>query len=87
MVPAFLYSLYLTLYKIKRTPELDCLKLKSETLYTKRELASLAAKIFDAIGLISLFTVRSKLLLQSLWTQGVGWDDELPEETSRKWLQ
>ena len=87
MVPAFLYSLYLTLYKIKRTPELDCLKLKSETLYTKRELASLSAKIFDPIGLISPFTVRSKLLLQSLWTQGVGWDDELPEETSRKWLQ
>ena len=67
--------------------ELDSLKLKSETLYTKRELASLAAKIFDPIGLISPFTVRSKLLLQSLWTQGVGWDDELPEETSRKWVQ
>ena len=72
---------------VKRTPELDSLKLKSETLYTKRELASLAAKIFDPIGLISPFTVRSKLLLQSLWTQGVGWDDELPEETSRKWVQ
>ena len=67
--------------------ELDSLKLKSETLYTKRELASLAAKIFDPIGLILPFTVRSKLLLQSLWTQGVGWDDELPEETSRKWVQ
>ena len=67
--------------------ELDSLKLKSETLYTKRELASLAAKIFDPIGLISPFTVRSKLLLQSLWTQGVGWDDELPEQTSRKWVQ
>ena len=62
--------------------ELDSLKLKSETLYTKRELASLAAKIFDPIGLISPFTVGSKLLLQRLWTQG-----ELPEETSRKWVQ
>ena len=26
-------------------------------------------------------------MLQSLWTQGVGWDDELPEKTSRKWVQ
>ena len=26
-------------------------------------------------------------MLQSLWTQGVGWDDELPEETPRKWVQ
>ena len=69
------------------TIELDSLKLKSEKLYTKRELASLAAKIFEPKGLILPFTVRSKLLLQSLWTQGVGWDDELPEETSRKWVQ
>ena len=67
--------------------ELDSLKLKSEKLCTKRELASLAAKIFDPMGVISPFTVRSKLLLQSLWTQGVGWDDESPEETSRKWVQ
>ena len=62
----------------------------SETLYTNRELASLSAKIFDPIGLISSFTVRSKLLVQSLWTQGVGWDVELPEQTSRKrvhWVQ
>ena len=56
--------------------------MKSETLYTKRKLGSLAAKIFDTIGLISPFTVGSKLLLQRLWTQG-----ELPEETSRKWVQ
>ena len=67
--------------------ELDFVKLKSETLFTKRELASLVAKIFDPIGLISPFTVRSKLLLQSLWTQGIGWDVELPEETSNKWVQ
>ena len=43
------------------TIELDSLKLKSEKLYTKRELASLAAKIFEPMGLILPFTVRSKL--------------------------
>lgn len=67
--------------------ELDSLKLKSETLYTKRELAFLAARIFDPIGLISPFTVRSKLLLQKLWAQGIGWDDEIPVETSNKWIR
>ena len=50
--------------------EVDSLKFKSETFYSKRELASLAAKIFDPIGLISPFTMRSKLFLQSLWPQG-----------------
>ena len=59
----------------------------SEVLHTKREVASLAAKVFDPIGLITPFTVRAKLLLQSLWAQGLGWDEARPLETSRKWIQ
>ncbi|CAB4022309.1 Hypothetical predicted protein, partial [Paramuricea clavata] len=55
--------------------------------YTKRQVASCAAKVFDPIGLITPFTVRSKMLLQSLWTQGIGWDGEIPTETCRKWTQ
>ena len=55
--------------------------------YTKRQVASCAAKVFDPIGLITPFTVRSKMLLQSLWTQGIGWDDKIPTETCRKWTQ
>ena len=43
--------------------KVESLKLRSETLYTKRELAFLVAKIFNSIGLIAPFTVRSKLLL------------------------
>ncbi|XP_068726126.1 uncharacterized protein [Montipora capricornis] len=43
--------------------------------------------VFDPIGLITPFTVRSKLLLQGLWTQGVGWDDEIPVGTAVSWNQ
>lgn len=39
----------------------DSVKTRSETLYAKREVASLAAK----------------LLRQSLWAQCVGWDDDI----------
>ena len=56
-------------------------------MYTKREVVSLAAKIFDPIGLIAPFSVRSKLILQSLWTKGVGWNEEIPMEVSLKWNQ
>ena len=59
----------------------------SKVLHTKREVASLAAKVFDPIGLIIPFTGRAKLLLQSLWAQGLGWDKAMPLETSRKWIQ
>ena len=45
------------------------------------------ATIFDPIGLIAPFSVRSKLILQSLWTKCVGWDEEIPIEVSLKWNQ
>lgn len=67
--------------------DVDVVKSKSKTVYTKREVASLAAKLFDPIGLIAPFLVRSKLILQSLWTKGVGWDEEIPMEVSLKWNQ
>jgi hypothetical protein len=50
-------------------------------------VASGVAKVFDPIRLITPFTVRSKMSLQSLWTQGIGWDEETPTETCRKWTQ
>jgi hypothetical protein len=61
--------------------------LKLVETYTKRQVASGAAKVFDPIGLVTSFTVRSKILLQSLRTQGIGWDEETPTETCRKWTQ
>ncbi|XP_078357270.1 uncharacterized protein LOC144642154 [Oculina patagonica] len=67
--------------------DVDIVKSRSKTVYTKRMVASLAAKIFDPIGLIAPFLVRSKLILQSLWTKGVGWDEEIPMEVSLKWNQ
>ena len=59
---------------------------KAET-YTKRQVASCAAKLFDPIGLIIPFTVRSKILLQSLWAKGIDWDSEIPAETCQRWVQ
>ncbi|KAL9970153.1 hypothetical protein ACROYT_G022481 [Oculina patagonica] len=56
-------------------------------IVNSRLVASLAAKICDPIGLITPFLVRSKLILQSLWTKGVGWDEEIPMEVSLKWNQ
>jgi len=62
--------------------DVDIVKSRSKSVYTKREVASLAAKIFDPIGVTVPFSVRSKLILQSLWTKGVEWDEEIPMEVS-----
>ena len=67
--------------------DVGIVKSRSKSVYTKREVASLAAKIFDPIGLIAPFSVRSNKILQSLWTKGVEWNEEIPMEVSLKWNQ
>lgn len=52
---------------------------------TKRQVASLVAKIFDVLGWYTPATLQAKLLLQQSWTLGLGWDNLLPEELQSKW--
>ena len=44
---------------------------------TKRGFLKNIATLFDPLGFIAPFTVRAKMLLQDLWSAGVGWDDLL----------
>ena len=46
---------------------------------------SIAAKVFDPLGLLEPFTVRAKMMLQELWKQKVSWDSQLPEELKPQW--
>ena len=52
---------------------------------TKRNVLSIAAKVFDPLGLLEPFTVRAKMMLQELWKQKVSWDSQLPEELKPQW--
>ena len=52
---------------------------------TKRSVLSIAAKVFDPLGLLEPFTVRAKMMLQELWKQKVSWDSQLPEELKPQW--
>ena len=49
--------------------------------FTKRSLLSRVAKIFDPLGFLSPFVLRAKILLQELWTQGLGWDDPVVDDS------
>ena len=44
---------------------------------SKRSVLSIAAKIFDPLGLLSLYTVNLKSFFQELCINKVDWDDEL----------
>ena len=56
---------------------------------TKRFLLSRVSKVFDPLGFVSPFVVRAKILLQELWSQGIGWDDPIEHDVYRQaksWL-
>ena len=57
--------------------------------YTKRTFLKKIATLFDPIGLLAPFTIRTKMLLQKMWTSGLDWDDQLTEplmNCARTWF-
>nr|XP_049696300.1 uncharacterized protein LOC126054500 [Helicoverpa armigera] len=54
---------------------------------TKRSILSSTFKIFDPLGLLSLFTIKPKILLQELWSHKIDWDEPVPPEVRTSWLK
>ncbi|XP_062541433.1 uncharacterized protein LOC134209465 [Armigeres subalbatus] len=52
---------------------------------TKRSILSAVSKHFDPLGLTTPVVIRSKMLLQELWLQPCGWDDEVSDTIRIKW--
>ncbi|XP_075162759.1 uncharacterized protein LOC142235390 [Haematobia irritans] len=44
---------------------------------TKRKVLSTVAQLFDPAGWIAPVVIRSKILMQQLWLEGLDWDDVL----------
>ena len=41
--------------------------------------------MFDPLGFLNPFTLTAKKLLQGLWKQKLGWDDDIPDSGKRVW--
>ena len=44
-----------------------------------------ASKMFDPMGILSPYTIRSKVLFQQLWSRGLQWNENLPEDIKQQW--
>ena len=55
--------------------------------WTKRNVCSASASIFDPLGLISPFVVRARVIMQEIWRQKIDWDQPLPEKIQDAWLE
>lgn len=56
-----------------------------EPICTKRSILSSTFKIFDPLGLLSLCTIKAKILLQRLWVDKLGWDEPVSPSTRASW--
>ena len=52
--------------------------------YTKRQVLSIVAQIFDSTGLVTPYVLIPKLILQSCWKLKLSWDEPLPSELNEK---
>lgn len=53
---------------------------------TKGEFLRIIMSVFDPLGLLSPYSLYSKILMQEIWRSGVGWDDPIRNEEQVKWL-
>ncbi|XP_063960332.1 uncharacterized protein LOC129280086 [Lytechinus pictus] len=58
----------------------------NEGKWTKRKILSQIARVFDPLGFVSPFIVRAKMGMQRLWEKGYKWDERLPEEQQKWWI-
>lgn len=65
----------------------EATSVKDVTGLTKRKILSKVAGIFDPIGAGAAILVKAKIAMQELWQLGLGWDDEVPNETKHKWIE
>ncbi|XP_076385089.1 uncharacterized protein LOC143263989 [Megachile rotundata] len=52
---------------------------------TKREFLRVIMSVFDPLGILAPFTLKSKIIMQEIWRSGINWDDPLREEDFVRW--
>ena len=59
---------------------------ESQLKATKREILRQSSAIYDPLGLLGPVTIRAKLLIQNLWKDKYDWDDVLPSNLTKSWI-
>ncbi|GFX75326.1 integrase catalytic domain-containing protein [Trichonephila clavipes] len=69
----------------------DCFAFKvsvsAKHIYTKREVLSVIAKLYDPLGFLGPVIAKAKVFLQQLWQCKLDWDDVLPNSIANEWRE
>lgn len=52
---------------------------------TKRTLLSEISKLYNPLGFLSPFIIKTKLLFQKIWISKISWDERLCDELTNEW--
>lgn len=63
------------------------IKESDDSIATKRKILSTISQVFDPLGLLSIFIITGKILLQKLWLHKLQWDDQLPQDVMKLWTK
>ena len=55
--------------------------------FTKRNVLKKTATMYDPLGFLSPYVIRSKLLIQKAWLEAGAWDDLLPKHHQQEWIK
>lgn len=56
-------------------------------IITKRNILAETQRLFDPLGWLIPCIVPAKIIIQKMWLQRSGWDDEVEPETKKEWLE
>ena len=63
----------------------DTIQFKPESKLTRRVILSRTAKLFDPLGWLAPVVIQAKILMQLVWQEKKGWDDEVSPEIAKIW--
>ncbi|GFV56465.1 uncharacterized protein TNCV_3349261 [Trichonephila clavipes] len=70
-------------------PKVDCLrykvKISDKVNFSKRDVLSDIAKLYDPWGLIGPIVTKAKIFIQELWKLKLDWSEQLPPDAMEKW--
>ncbi|GFT35134.1 DUF1758 domain-containing protein [Trichonephila clavipes] len=71
-------------------PKVECLtykvKISDKVNFSKRDVLSEIARLYDPLGLIGPIVTKAKIFIQELWKIKLDWSEQLPPDAMEEWM-
>ncbi|GFU78586.1 integrase catalytic domain-containing protein [Trichonephila clavipes] len=71
-------------------PKVDCLtykvKISDKVNFSKRDVLSEIARLYDPLDLIGPIVTKAKIFIQELWKIKLDWSEQLPPDAMEEWM-